>query len=76
MYNSKKKFKCVIIDIMSEKEAIEKVIKRLEESTLFKCPESNNIDTHNKNIIKFLRNMNFITEEEFLESSIITDFNN
>ena len=74
MYNRKKKFKCVIIDIMSEKEAINKVIKKLEESTLFKCPESNNIDMHNKNIIKFLKNMDCITEEQFLESAIITDF--
>ena len=74
MYNRKKKFKCVIIDIMSEKEAINKVIKKLEESTLFKCPESNNIDVHNKNILKFLKHMNYDIEEEFLESSIITDF--
>jgi ribosomal protein S1 len=74
MYNRKKKFKCVIIDIMTEKEAIAKVIAKLEESTLFKCPESNNIDTHNKNIIKFLKNMYCPIEEEFLESSIITDF--
>ena len=59
---------------MTEKEAINKVIKRLEESTLFKCPESNQIDTHNKNIIKFLKNMDYITEEQFLESAIITDF--
>ena len=76
MYNRKKKFKCVIIDIMTEKEAIAKVIAKLEESTLFKCPESNNIDAHNKNIIKFLKNMHCPIEEEFLESSIITDFNN
>ena len=76
MYNRKKKFKCVIIDIMTEKEAIAKVITKLEESTLFKCPESNNIDAHNKNIIKFLKNMHCPTEEEFLESSIITNFNN
>lgn len=76
MYNRKKKFKCVIIDIMSEKEAINKVIKRLEESTLFRCPESNQIDAHNKKIITFLKNMGYLTEEEFLESSIITDFNN
>ena len=75
MYNHKKKFKGVIIDIMTEKEAISKIIEKLEESTLFTCPESNDIDVHNKNIIKFLKHMYIPIEEEFLESSIITDFN-
>ena len=75
MYNRKKKFKCVIIDIMTEKEAIAKVIKKLEESTLFKCPQSNDIANHNKKIIDLLKNDGYLTEEEFLESSIITDFN-
>jgi ribosomal protein S1 len=75
MYNRKKKFKCVIIDIMTEKEAIAKVIKKLEESTLFKCPQSNDIANHNKKIIDLLNNDGYLTEEEFLESSIITDFN-
>lgn len=74
MYNRKKKFKCVIIDIMTEKEAIAKVIKKLEESTLFKCPQSNDIANHNKKIIDLLKNDGYLTEEEFLESSIITDF--
>ena len=75
MYNRKKKFKCVIIDIMTEREAIAKVIKKLEESTLFKCPQSNDIANHNKKIIDLLKNDGYLTEEEFLESSIITDFN-
>lgn len=74
MYNRKKKFKCVIIDIMTEKEAINKVIKKLEESVLFKCPQSNDIANHNKKIIDLLKNDGYLTEEEFLESSIITDF--
>ena len=74
MYNRKKKFKCVIIDIMTEKEAIAKVIKKLEESSLFICPQSNDIANHNKKIIDLLKNDGYLTEEEFLESSIITDF--
>ena len=62
--------------IVTEKEAIAKVIKKLEESTLFKCPQSNDIANHNKKIIDLLKNDGYLTEEEFLESSIITDFNN
>ena len=56
MYNRKKKFKCVIIDIMTEKEAIAKVIKK-GRKILLKCPQSNDIANHNKKIIDLLRKM-------------------
>ena len=86
MYNRKKKFKCVIIDIKPMKDtAIYEVMQILKASDLFACPESNIIAEHNKKILALLESQLYIsipedeipwdTSAEVLESAIITDFN-
>ena len=86
MYNRKKKFKCVIIDIKTMKDtAIHEIMQILKASDLFTCPESNIIAEHNKKILALLENQLYIpipedeipwdTSVEVLESAIITDFN-
>ena len=61
MYNRKKKFKCVIIDIMTEtqKKQIEQnflkeLLIQVKCDPLFTLPSSNIIDEHNKKIISLL----------------------
>lgn len=54
MYNYKKKFKCVIIDIMTRKEFTTKLMEYLMKHKLFTCPESNHIEDHNKKIFDLL----------------------
>ena len=68
MYNRKKKFKCVIIDIMTEtqKKQIEQnflkeLLIQIKCDPLFTLPSSNIIDDHNKKIISLLES--FIDEE-------------
>lgn len=79
MYNRKKKFKCVIINIMTKKEIITDLMHYLTKDALFACPKDNGIQEHNKKVLelikKYIDNDGCMTEEEFLESSIITDFN-
>lgn len=87
MYNHKKKFKCVIIDIMTKKQIIAELMEYLMKDKLFSCPESNIIAEHNKKIFDLLTE--FINDDgpvledtipwthpmEDMDSSIITDFN-
>ena len=77
MYNHKKKFKGVIIDIMTKKDIITDVMEYFMKNELFMCPKDNNIQEHNKKIFDLFKQ--YLDEkepiEEFLESSIITDFN-
>ena len=61
MYNRKKKFKCVIIDIMTEtqKKKIEQnflkeLLIQIKCDPLFTLPSSNIIDNHNKKVIALL----------------------
>ena len=61
MYNRKKKFKCVIIDIMttSEKNKIEqafldKILEKFRTADFIRCPESNTVDENNKKILHLL----------------------
>ena len=61
MYNRKKKFKCVIIDIMttSEKNKIEqafldKILEKFRTADFIRCPESNIVDENNKKILHLL----------------------
>lgn len=88
-YNHKKKFKCVIIDIMTRKEVVTEVMEYFMKDVLFTCPESNNIADHNKKIFDLFKK--YLDEQEngpVLEdtipwehpmenhdASIITDFN-
>lgn len=89
MYNRKKKFKCVIIDIMTKKEVITEVMEYFMKNELFTCPKDNHIQEHNKKIFdlftKYLEEQedgpvleDTIPWEHPMEnhdSSIITDFN-
>ena len=86
MYNRKKKFKCVIIDIKTMKDtAIREIMQILKASDLFTCPESNIIAEHNKKILALLESQLYVpipedeipwdTSADVLESAIITDFN-
>lgn len=86
MYNRKKKFKCVIIDIKTMKDtAIHEIMQILKASDLFTCPESNIIAEHNKKILALLESQLYVpipedeipwdTSADVLESAIITDFN-
>ena len=90
MYNRKKKFKCVIIDIMTRKELTTELMEHLMKHKLFTCPESNNIADHNKKIFDLLAKYANGEEDdgpiledtipwehpiETMDSAIITDFN-
>ena len=90
MYNRKKKFKCVIIDIMTRKEFTTELMEHLMKHKLFTCPESNNIADHNKKIFDLLTKyangenddgpvledtIPFEHQMKTVDSSIITDFN-
>ena len=77
MYNRKKKFKCVMIDIMTKKDVIAEVMEYFMKNELFTCPKDNHIQEHNKKIFDLFKQYLDETEpiEEFLESSVITDFN-
>lgn len=88
-YNYKKKFKCVIIDIMTRKEVVTEVMEYFMKDVLFTCPKDNNIADHNKAIFDLFKK--YLDEQEdgpVLEDtipwehpmenhdhSIITDFN-
>jgi len=68
MYNRKKKFKCVIIDIMTEtqkkrieQDFLKELLIQVKYDPLFTLPSSNIIDDHNKKIINLLES--FIDEE-------------
>lgn len=89
-YNRKKKFKCVIIDIMTRKEFTTELMEHLMKHKLFTCPESNNIADHNKKIFDLLTKYANGEEDdgpiledtipwehpmETMDSAIITDFN-
>ncbi len=88
-YNHKKKFKCVIIDIMTRKEVVTEVMEYFMKDVLFTCPKDNNIQEHNKKIFdlftKYLEEQedgpvleDTIPWEHPMENhdaSIITDFN-
>ena len=90
MYNRKKKFKCVIIDIMttSEKNKIEqafldKILEKFRTADFIRCPESNIVDDNNKKILHLLLGFRDWAQEDspvpedtipWTESSIITDF--
>ena len=61
MYNRKKKFKCVIIDIMTEaqkkkieQDFLKELLIQVKCDPLFTLPSSNIIDEHNKKIISLL----------------------
>lgn len=61
MYNRKKKFKCVIIDIMTEtqkkqieQDFLKELLIQIKCDPLFTLPSSNIIDEHNKKIISLL----------------------
>ena len=88
-YNRKKKFKCVIIDIMTRKEFTTELMEHLMKHKLFTCPESNNIADHNKKIFDLLAKYANGGEDdgpiledtipwehhmETVDSAIITDF--
>lgn len=89
MYNRKKKFKCVIISIMTRKEIITEVMEYFMKNELFTCPKDNHIQEHNKKIFdlfnKYLEEQEDgpILEDtipwehpmENVDSAIITDFN-
>lgn len=90
MYNRKKKFKCVIIDTMTEvqKKQIEQnflkeLLIQIKCDPLFTLPSSNIIFEHNKKIIALLETFKEDDDGPVLEdtipwteSSMITDFNN
>ena len=86
MYNRKKKFKCVIIDIMTDKqrkqieqEVINNLLNYIKTDPLFTLPSSNIIDNHNKKVISLIESFTEanwpIKEDEipWTESSMITD---
>lgn len=87
-YNRKKKFKCVIIDIMTRKEIVSEVMEYFMKNELFTCPKDNNIQEHNKKIFdlfnKYLEDQENgpVLEDtipwehpmENMDSAIITDF--
>ena len=89
MYNRKKKFKCVIIDIMTKKEIITELMEYFMKNELFTCPKDNNIQEHNKKIFdlfkKYLEELENgpVLEDAIpwehtmkdVDSAIITDFN-
>lgn len=91
MYNRKKKFKCVIIDIKPMKKlwipTLEYILDALKECSLFACPKSNEIAKHNEGILAMLESLKnedgpvpedeipWDTSADILESAIITDFN-
>ena len=79
MYNRKKKFKCVIIDVMTKREIVTDIMGFFMKNKLFTCPESNIIQEHNKKIFDLFKeylaeDVIPVPEDTFLESSIITDF--
>lgn len=86
MYNRKKKFKYVIIDIMTdeqrkqiEQEVINNLLNYIKTDPLFTLPSSNIIDNHNKKVISLIESFTEanwpIKEDEipWTESSMITD---
>lgn len=91
MYNRKKKFKCVIIDIKPMKKlwipTLEYILDAIKECSLFTCPKSNEIAKHNESILAMLESLKnedgpvpedeipWDTSADVLESAIITDFN-
>ena len=91
MYNRKKKFKCVIIDIKPMKKlwipTLEYILDVLKECPTFTCPKSNEIAKHNEDILAMLESLKnedgpvpedeipWDTSADVLESAIITDFN-
>lgn len=89
IYNRKKKFKCVIIDIMTdeqrkqiEQEVINNLLKYIKADPLFTLPSSNIIYNHNQKVISLIESFteaNWPVKEDeipWTESSVITDFIN
>ena len=60
-----------------KKDIITDVMEYFMKNELFMCPKDNNIQEHNKKIFDLFKQ--YLDEiepiEEFLESSVITDFN-
>lgn len=88
LYNFKKNYEFVVVDVMTKIEALNEIKTVLENSELFKLPESNIIAEHNKKILDLLNKyieeqedgpvmedtIPWDTSAEVLESSLITDF--